>query len=454
MNELVQNVQDPASPRYEMYYTPDEIRNLVAPSDSDYQAVLSDLKEEGFEIISESKAHLILTAKIENTHARLLKSRIQDRNPLIDSVTELNVGPKRHSNYLVSPRNNSVVPGVSQAFIKSAYRFDQVYQSGLSGKGQHIAIATYDGFHMSDINGFFLQSRISPAPRVDQVVFNGVPGVNESSAVETEMDAEFAGLIAPQAQIHIFASSRNSDAGELQMFTAILDDNRAKVVNYSWGTCETYVSSQHKADMDEVYARAIAQGVNIMVASGDNGADGCNDGTKIADWPASSPNVVAVGGTSLVISGKFLNEMAWSGSGGGISKLYPSPAYQSSLQSPFIMRSFPDIAFNADPATGQAMWTQNKTGVPHWMTVGGTSMAAPQWSGFMALLGEARLNHFKGPVGQLNPILYSISAQQIYNLLFDITEGNNGYGANAGWDAVTGLGSMQADTLLNYLVSK
>src|ERR1700675_1627840 len=108
--------------------------------------------------------------------------------------------------------------------------------------------------------------------------------IPENSAGETELDAEFSGMIAPGASIHVFASSQNSDAGELAMFTAILDDNRAKVVNYSWGSCDNQVSSSHQADMDKVFARAVAQGVNILNASGDSGSDCVGDGSTVTSF--------------------------------------------------------------------------------------------------------------------------------------------------------------------------
>ena len=359
---------------------------------------------------------------------------------------------------------------VTQAAIKKSYGFNPIDTNGITGKGQHIAIATYDGFHLDDVSGFFTQSKISPAPKVDQVNFNGTAAINEDSAVETQLDTEFSGMIAPGAQIHVFTSADNSDAGELAMFTAILDDNRAKVVNYSWGSCESNVTAQHKADMDKVYARAVAQGVNIMIASGDSGAAGCSGKTtKVADWPASEPYAVAVGGTSYAVtsSGK-LSETAWSGSGaaggsgGGISKLYALPAYQSNFQSPYIKRSIPDVAFNANPSTGEQVWTSCVSdpttgacthGTAHWMTIGGTSMAAPQWTGFLTLVNESRANAKKAALGYLNPIIYALSASDRAKVFHDVTSGSNGYKAGSGWDAVTGWGSMQADALLTYLTS-
>ena len=392
---------------------------------------------------------------------------------IVESVSGLDQTRKSKPRYqmMAGSSPKATTGSISQADIKKNYGFNPLYAKGLSGKGQHIAIATYDGFHLDDVNGFFKQSNISPAPKVDVVSFNGVAPINEDSAVETQLDTEFSGMIAPGAQIHVFASSQNSDAGELALFTSILDDNRAKVVNYSWGTCENNVTPAHKSDMDKVYARAVAQGVNIMVASGDSGASGCQNSTKkVAGWPATEPYAVAVGGTSYALnSAGKLSETAWSGSGsaggsgGGISKLYALPSYQNNFQSPYSKRSIPDVAFNANPSTGQLVWTSCqadpttgacKHGTAHWMNIGGTSMAAPQWSGFMALVNESRASAGKAALGFLNPIIYGVTASVRASVFHDVTSGNNGYKAGSGWDAVTGWGSMQADAMLAYLSSK
>jgi kumamolisin len=233
------------------------------------------------------------------------------------------------------------------------------------------------------------------------------------------------------------------------MFTSILDDGRAKVLNYSWGNCEDDLTPDHKDAMVAVYERAVAQGVNIFVASGDSGSDSCGNGRTQADWPAANGSIVAVGGTSFSDDGGTLSEDGWDGSGGGISTMFDLPDYQKNLGGIFVKRSYPDVAFNANPYTGQAIYTGSPAS---WQVVGGTSMAAPQWAGFMALVNAARASDNKGALGFLNPVLYSMSQREQKACMHDITDGNNGaYSAQVGWDAVTGFGSMQADQLLAYL---
>jgi kumamolisin len=285
---------------------------------------------------------------------------------------------------------------------------------------------------------------------VDKVNFNGTATLNDGSAMETELDAEFSGMVAPAAQIHVFTSADNSDAGEEAMFTAILDDNRAQVVNYSWGSCEQGVDPGHRTAMQNIFARAVAQGVNIMVASGDSGSSCDGSGNTIAGFQPSMPYVVAVGGTTLP-SGLSGPETGWSGSGGGISTVYATPSWQKGIGAAFTMRSYPDVAYNADPSSGQPLWAHaNGVGsAASYIVVGGTSIAAPQWSGFLALVGQARGGK---ALGYLNPILYGLSSDAQAGVLSDVTSGSNGaYKAGPGFDAVTGLGSMKGPALLTLL---
>jgi len=485
MEKLAQNVMDPHSSRYRVFYSPEEIRDIAAPSRSDYSALLNQLQSKGFRIVSESKTHLFVTVsadhsiyeqvfstpiifKTESRHTNLSEPRVPSELGLIHSVIGLDntrMSKHAHSAYSAYPKTPAQISGnrsgpLEPPYIHNVYGFDPIYKSGIIGRGQHIAIATYDGFFPLDVATYYVMENISPVPQVDVVEFNGHPDVNLDSAGETELDSEFSGAIAPGAQIHVFTSAHNNDAGEVQLFTAILDDNRAKVANYSWGDCEANETAQHAADMNQVFARAVAQGVNVTIASGDSGSYGCpssDDAVKgapakvNADFPASNPYVIAVGGTSVDGgSDGNVQETAWDQAGGGVSVLYDRPSWQQGFPSPFLKRSFPDVAFNADPNTGQNAFVHVQMGQTEWLQYGGTSIAAPQWAGFLALVGEARAG--KPGLGFLNPLIYPMSDDQKSQAFHDVTHGNNGaYKAGVGWDAVTGWGSMRASVLLDYL---
>ncbi|MDR3606968.1 MAG: S53 family peptidase [Oligoflexia bacterium] len=460
MQELASSVTDPSAPRYQRYFTPEEIRAIAAPPQEEYDSILADLRRHGVTVVRESSAHLSITVRGERAYLARLKAEVEFAKPRasngiessIESIVGLTNGPKRHhSSLLIRSMTDGDANGLQPPAIKQAYDFNPIYQAGFTGKGQHIAIATYDAFYLQDIRDYYVMNHLDPMPSVDQVKFNGTPDDDVLSAVETESDAEFAGMIAPGASIHVFASAKNGDAGEQAIFTTILDDNRSKIVTYSWGTLENTLDREHKKAMDALFSRAVAQGVTIFVATGDGGA-------QVPDFPAGNPNVVAVGGTTLTDTSGARSELAWSGSGGGISTFYPRPSYQAGLDPKMgTGRDYPDVAFNADPSSGQPTWVHydptspmSAPDAPSYYIIGGTSIASPQWAGFMALVDEARGS--KKHLGLLNPWIYAIPTASVGDYFNDIVSGSNGmYSAGPGFDLVTGLGSMMASALFSYL---
>ena len=477
LEELARRVTEPMSPQFGKFYSPEQIAEVAGPSAADYTLFLQSLKARGFEITRESPTRLIVSARAEASIVeRTFKVKVlaaeprgvrPDSAPLIPkdlglSVSVSGLDTRRKSLPLFKqghPRASTrALPfdeydGIGPDAIKEMYHLAPIYKAGFSGKGQHIAIAGYDDYVLSDIQTYFMHILINPAPKVDGVIFNGAPHYDPESRVENEMDAEFSGMIAPGAQIHLFMSSQNNDPGEVQLFTAILDDNRAKIANYSWGDCETHVSQQHHQDMTKVFARAVAQGVNIVAASGDWGSWGCPDNQKTtADWPAAHPYVVGVGGTSAESYHHGVREEAWEFTGGGFSSIYPTPDWQSHMG--ITGRGFPDVAFNGAPATGQPAWVHYPSTL-QWIIVGGTSIGAPQWSGYLALVNEAKAAHTPGAtVGFLPPQLYSMTPAAWAATFNDVVKGKNGaFKAAIGWDPTTGWGSMKGDALLDYLVT-
>jgi subtilase family serine protease len=458
IEELANSVTDVRSTQYGRSYSADEIRDLSAPTDPDYHSLLQTLTSKGFEIVRESPTHLWITVKSpkslngKTSHwDQKLLSDLPRTFPLVESVIGLDQSRQAH---VLHHFASSIQFGpLGPEWIRSSYGFDPIYQSGVNGKNQVIAIVSYGGFYTSDVDEYFSSRRISPAPKVDVIEVNGPVAITREAATEVGMDTEFAGMIAPGVHLLVFESSHNDDAGDVELFNAILDDGRAKVISYSWGNCETAVSHQHLLDMNKIFARAVAQGVNIIVGSGDFGAEGCpGDSGIVADWPASSPYVVAVGGTTIQgLDRGEVQETAWADSGGGMSGIFEKPSWQKDI--PYERRAFPDVAFNADASSGEPAWVHSGHGGDedaHWVTMGGTSIAAPQWAGFLALVGDARRG--KPTLGFINPKIYNLKEDQRSSLFHDVTQGSNdGFFAGLGWDAVTGWGSMRASPLLEFL---
>ena len=254
----------------------------------------------------------------------------------------------------------------------------------------------------------------------------------------------------------------NTDAGFADAISQAAHDttNKPSVISISWGGAETGWQQQAVTTMNSVMQEAGALGISVFVASGDNLAtDNVSDGTAHVDFPASSPYAIGCGGTHIGFSGsKVSQEVVWndgtSGTGGGISDLFPVPTFQAKASLPASVnggrrgRGVPDVAGNAAPASGYAVVVDGKTEV-----VGGTSAVAPLWAGLTALISQKTSR----PVGFLPDFLYANIASNA-GLLTQITQGNNrpegsklGYDAGPGWNACTGLGRPNGQALFAAL---
>jgi len=333
--------------------------------------------------------------------------------------------------------------------VAEAYGFP----TGTTGAGQTIGIIELGGgYSQSDLDTFFSGLGIA-TPSVTSVSVDGATnaptGNPDSADGEVELDIQVAGAVAPGAKIVVYFAP-NTDQGFLDAVTTAIHDqtNAPNVVSISWGGPESTWTAQSTTGFDSAFAEAGMLGVTVTVASGDNGSsDGVSTGNHV-DFPASSPNALACGGTSLQISGTTIaSETVWNdgasggATGGGVSDVFDLPAYQATAGVPVVDdaggkpgRGVPDVCGDADPETGYAIVVD---GSP--IVVGGTSAVAPLWAGLIALLG-ARAGK---PVGFLNPTLYANP-----QALRDIVSGNNGaFKAGAGWDACSGLGSPNGPAL-------
>ncbi|HTX92718.1 MAG TPA: S53 family peptidase [Anaerolineales bacterium] len=333
----------------------------------------------------------------------------------------------------------------------------KVYQfpTGLDGSGECIAIIELGGgYRSADLKAYFTELGL-PAPKVKAVGVDG--GRNQPSTAngadgEVMLDIEVAAALAPKARIVVYFAP-NTDRGFLDAISQAIHDtaNKPSVISISWGGPESSWTSQAMGQFDQAFQAAAALGVTVCAAAGDNGsADGVKDGKQHVDFPASSPYVLGCGGTRLAANGTAIasetvwNEAVDSATGGGISVNFPSPAYQNKITLPSGAkpgRGIPDVAGDADPATGYRVRVDGQNYV-----IGGTSAVAPLWSGLIALFNQK----LKTPVGFLNPLLYgSLAGKGLFN---DVTSGNNGaYAAATGWDACTGWGSPIGARLLAAL---
>jgi len=314
--------------------------------------------------------------------------------------------------------------GYTPAQMRHAYGLDQL---DTTGQGQLIAIVDAYGSPtmQADLDTFCATLGI-PSTTIQVYYPQGQPVANSGWATETSLDVEWAHAIAPGATIVLVASQSNSDA---DLFAAVdyAVNLGATQVSMSWGGPEfsTEMSSDFHFNVP---------GVTFFVSSGDNGAG--------VSYPSSSPYVVAVGGTTLNLdsSGNITSETGWSGSGGGPSVYETAPSYQAGWWNG-TMRGVPDVAYDADPATGVPVYM---TG-PGWQQVGGTSMSAPQWAALSALANSLRQQSVNSAPG----VCYSLATANYAAYYHDIISGSNGaYSAGPGYDLVTGLGTPVANNLV------
>lgn len=230
-----------------------------------------------------------------------------------------------------------------------------------------------------------------------------------------------------------------------QAYNQAVIDNEARVINVSLGECEDWtVQDGSQAVDDQIFKFALAQGQTFAVSTGDSGSDECGDGGVHQSYPAVSPYVVAVGGTTLLSQNRkvWAGESVWnhdgSGTGGGISFTEAIPAWQSALPGAGKMRAVPDISFDGDPSSGVLVMING-----NFYLIGGTSLSAPIFSAFWARLQTANNNQLGFPL----PALYALAPKHP-ELFHDVTEGSNGaFSAAPGWDAASGWGSVNIGKL-------
>ena len=335
------------------------------------------------------------------------------------------------------------------------------FPTDVDGSGQCIGIIELGGgYKPADLATYFASLGIAN-PKVKAVLVDHAknhPTNANSADSEVLLDIEVCGAVAPKATIAVYFAP-NTTQGFLDAITTAVHDNvnKPSVISISWGAAEQNWTAQAMTQYDQAFQAAAAMGVTICVASGDNGSsDGVADGKVHVDFPASSPNVLACGGTKLLASSAtaISSEVVWnegattSATGGGVSGFFALPSYQSKAGVPVSAgaggkagRGVPDVAGDADPATGYEVRVDGQNFV-----IGGTSAVAPLWAGLVALMNQ-KLGH---PVGFLNPMLYgSLHGKHVTH---DITSGNNGsYSAKTGWDPCTGWGSPDGSKLLKAL---
>jgi len=370
----------------------------------------------------------------------------QTLGPHVIAVLGLDQRPvaKPHFRLAKQPASQSFTP----------LQVGQLYQypDGTDGSGQTIALIELGGGYQSaDLSTYFSSLQLKTPTVVDVAVSGGSNQPGGDADAEVLLDIEVAGALANNAKIAVYFAP-NTDQGFYEAISQAAHDttNQPSVISISWGGPENNWSTQSFDAMQSALEDAVALGVTVIAAAGDDGSsDGETDNQPHVDFPSSSQYVLACGGTRLQASGTTIkSETVWNetasdegATGGGVSAQVAKPDWQSGITLPTGTngRGVPDVAGDADPASGYAVRVDGQDTV-----IGGTSAVAPLWAALIA-----RCNQSLGsPLGDVHAAIYQIGTAAFH----DVTSGNNGdFKASKGWDACTGWGSPNGTKLLTAL---
>ncbi len=520
IDRLLAAQQDPASPLYHRWLTPEEFGARFGIADEDLTAVTGWLGAHGFTVEEVGKGRGWVNfsgsaAQVEQAfatemhdyqaegavrHANALEPSIpRALADLVGGVVSLNSFPRppRPASHLVRahlapPRAPRFGDGQGDFYLAPAdfatiYDLHPLYNAGITGAGQTIALTARSDIRLADVQAF--RSTFGLPANDPVLVHNGPdPGIQEGDESESDLDTEWAGAVAPGATVNlVISASTAATDGVVLSAQYIVDRNLASIASTSYGSCEADTGSTGLAFYDGLLAQAAAQGITSFAAAGDSGAADCDDPSgsrgseRAVDNPCSSPNNTCVGGTEFAdtanpgaywapdnnpVTGasalSYIPETVWNESGttaggtglwstgGGVSGFFSKPAWQAAPGVPADgQRDVPDVALSTALHDGYLVVQDGSLTV-----FGGTSAAAPSFAGLMALV----LQQAGARQGNVNPVLYRLAAAQYGSggaaVFHDVGRGNNsvpavtGYTAGTAYDTVAGLGSVDAAALL------
>jgi len=496
LNLLLADQQNPNSPRYHQWLTPEQFADRFGATQSDYDQVSQWLKSEGFQLAPAARgrgwirfnatAAQVETSFQTSIHRYTLNGKLHYANatepaiptvftPIVQSIRGLH-DFRRTPRLRKSAKNplynfTDGTHGMVPDDFATIYDVNPLYSAGIDGTGQKIAIIGQTAIIPSDLQQFRTRFHLS-AQTVQQVLAGGEtdPGVVDGDIDEANLDIQWAGAVARNATIvYVYA-------GDVDTATEwAIDNNLAPVISASYGICEAYDLVDLPATQAEAQ-QANAQGQTWLNASGDAGATDCDPAFSGAvaqaglqiDSPSDIPEVTAVGGSqfndgsgnywaqsnnsNFASALSYIPEVVWntsvlnqflSAGGGGASVLFPKPVWQTGPGVPSGgFRNTPDVALNSSDNTPAYVYSQGAGGYFF-----GTSLATPSMAGIVGLLNQylTSTGALKQPgVGNINPALYRMS-QAGTGAFHDITSGNNSSPCNSGSpDCVNGFAGYSA----------
>ena len=454
LDGLVEALITPGNPRFRHWMTREAVLAEYAPTEEQVRALTDYLAQAGFTEVGISGNRMLVTATGTADMARktfnteLARFARNGREGLVNTK-DVEV-PAEFGDVVEAVLGLQTLdqPHIVVVTPHDPVQFPQIYDAASlpTASSTIVGIITEGSMTqtIADLHQFETQNAL---PTLNPTVVNvGGTSTDTSGTVEWDLDSQdIQGMAGGQvAQMIFYTAVALTDSALTATYNRVVSDDLAKVINVSLGICETSAQSDGSmAADDSIFELAIAQGQTFSVASGDWGSKECGAGQNGVSfgtvagesYPASSPYVIAVGGTTLstTSSGTYSGETAWTFSGGGPSLYEAQPSWQRGIV-PGTTRGVPDIAFDADPSSG-ALFIVNGTQTSN----GGTSLASPLFVGAWARLESAHHNRLGFPAAWL----YSHGPTPSGSLFHDVTSGSNGdFSAGPGWDYTTGFGSL------------
>ncbi len=360
--------------------------------------------------------------------------------------------------------------------------FRSIYDSGSSydGTNQVIGFTLWgNALQNSDLSGFAtatgdtaMSGQVVTTPTnsgADQIewVYSNGADTHTDAWIETAMDVEYAHGMAPHAHLVYYLGNEicdssgcgGSEVGLENAISMAVNNSAIHVVSNSWGGGEEISPlDAFGTALESDFLQAAAEGTTFYFSSGDAGTD--SGGTGQPSYPADSPNVVSVGGTTLSTSGSttYSGETTWNvsgngGGGAGCSSVFAKPSYQNSVSTSCSGRAEPDVSADANPNTGADVYVNGAN-----VVVGGTSLAAPLWAGMAAVADRYAQVNGLARIGWANPKIYALAenaakyAADFHDVTSGTTYGSVSYSAGPGWDRATGWGSIDVSHYLCDIV--
>ncbi len=484
LDALIAAQADPQSAVYHRFLTPEQFRDYFAPTATEYGRVVGALRRGGFTITHAFANRTVVDATAPAPVAARYFGTAIDRvvapgigatytnvragfvppeiAGMVLAVAGLDAATRPQKSIarlprFVHPTRPDARQGGEPVFGPDGGYGPLVYISsyalpaanGKVGQGRASGVATDNDFLDSDLSGYlsyFGIKRTGPASQRVLVDGGPPPGLGPDSD-ETTLDVETIVSLAPGTALYVYEAPYDepTNGNFIDIYNQVVSDNLVDTLNSSYTYCEKAIKPHsYPVAINKIFAQGNALGITFHAAAGDSGSYsyGCNNKIHIGE-PVDAPNNVAVGGTSLSVNsqGQETGEVGWDGTGGGISDIFKVPAYQHSV--PGVIhrgRNIPDLAFDADPGTGESFYFDGGFDGP----IGGTSLASPIFGAALTEIDQLQ----NGRAGAFNVTLYKTWLANGYTsgattYFRDITVGSiPPYGAKTGYDQMSGIGAM------------